>query len=102
MEMMEKVERKRNKGIRGRGRRFKEECGRSLGEDKSGENKSRGNKENRSRKGKQKKDDNCEGKERGRKKKIMQNKVKLRGGERIWIEDDLTWEERKIRWHYDR
>jgi len=32
------------------------------------------------------------------KKKIMQNKVKLRGGEKIWIEDDLTWEERKIRW----
>jgi len=31
------------------------------------------------------------------KAKIMQNKWKLKGGE-LWIEDDLTWEERRIKW----
>jgi len=31
------------------------------------------------------------------KTRIMQNKWKLKGGE-LWIEDDLTWEERRIKW----
>lgn len=31
------------------------------------------------------------------KRKIMRNKWKLRG-EEVWIEEDLTWEERRLRW----
>lgn len=31
------------------------------------------------------------------KRRVMQNKWKLKGGD-IWIEEDLTWEERKIKW----
>jgi len=31
------------------------------------------------------------------KKGIMQNKWRLKG-EEVWIEEDLTWEERKVRW----
>lgn len=33
---------------------------------------------------------------RGRKKKIMRNKSKL-GRERIYIDNDLTWNERRVR-----
>jgi len=31
------------------------------------------------------------------KRGIMQNKWRLRGVE-VWIEEDLTWEKRKVRW----
>lgn len=31
------------------------------------------------------------------KKKVMEGKKKLRG-EKVWIMEDLTWEERKMRW----
>lgn len=31
------------------------------------------------------------------KSRIMQNKWKLKGSE-IWLNDDLTWEERRVRW----
>lgn len=33
----------------------------------------------------------------GEKRKVMENKWKLRG-EEIWIDNDLTWEERRVRW----
>lgn len=33
----------------------------------------------------------------GERREVLRNKWKLRG-ENVWIEEDLTWEERKVRW----
>jgi len=34
-------------------------------------------------------------------RRVLMNKRKLKGGE-IWIEEDLTWEERRMRWRIRR
>lgn len=41
-------------------------------------------------------DNEIEGRE---KKEVMEKKRELKGG-RVWIEDDLTWEERRSRWKF--
>jgi len=67
--MKERGKRKRNIIIKGLGERGLKNSVRTMGEDRRGGNKSRGDKKNRSREGKQEKDDNGESGECGRKEK---------------------------------